>query len=145
MAYYETTIAVDPEIGEAATAEVVGRARDTIGTNGGRVTQDVVWGLRDLAYTIQKRRRGTFHVFEFEGNGKTVAELERGLRISESVLRYITVRVPEGRPPLDFSRPRREGEMGEGGGRRSRSDEGGNIDDLGAGEGLDADMADGID
>ncbi len=122
MAFYETTIAIDPEVGEATTAEVLGRARDMIGANSGRIVQDVVWGPRELAYAIRKRKKGTFHVFEFEGNGKTVSELERGLRISESVLRYLTIKVPEGRPPLDLTRPRRDYESNEGGGRRDRSD-----------------------
>jgi len=108
MQSYEAMIAYHPDLGEAGVKELVDRARQVIGANGGEVTQVVEWGLRDLAYRIQKQRRGMFYVIEFKGGGATVAELERNLRISDRVLRYITVKVDPNRPPLEPPRARRE-------------------------------------
>jgi small subunit ribosomal protein S6 len=108
MQSYEVMIAYHPDAGEAGIKELVDRARQVIAANGGEVSQVVEWGLRDLAYRIQKQRRGTFYVIEFKGGGATVSELERNLRISDRVLRYITVKVDPDRPPLEPPRARRE-------------------------------------
>lgn len=113
MRTYEITIALHPDLGEAGVKEQVDRAQEILSANGGSVKQVAEWGLRDLAYPIKKERRAVMYVIVFEGEGGTVAELERNLRISDHVLRYITIRVDPDRPPLDFGRPRR-GEGGEG-------------------------------
>ena len=63
---------------------------------------------------IKKEKRAVFYVVVFEGAGATVDELERQLRISDHILRYITVRVDPDRPPLDIGRPRRSSEEGDG-------------------------------
>lgn len=113
MRVYESTIAFHPEAGEAALKDLLERAKQAIAGEGGEVAQVHDWGLRDLAYPIRKQRRASFQIIEFKGNGRAVAELERNLRIFDSVLRYITVQVDPNRPPLDLHRARREG-MGEG-------------------------------
>lgn len=109
MRTYECTIALHPDLGDAGVKEQVDRIQSIIRENDGTVKQVADWGVRDLAYPIQKERRAAFEVVVFEGGGSTVAELERNMRISDHVLRYITVRVDPDRPPLDFGRPRREG------------------------------------
>jgi len=116
MRTYEITIALHPDLGEAGVKEQVEKVQEIISANEGSVKQVAEWGLRDLAYPIKKERRAVFQVVVFEGGGATVAELERQLRISDHVLRYITVRVDPDRPPLDIGRPRRaeDDESGEG-------------------------------
>lgn len=113
MRTYEITIALHPDLGDAGVKEQVEKVQEIITANQGSVKQVAEWGLRDLAYPIQKERRAVFQVVVFEGVGDTVAELERQLRIAEPVLRYITVRVDPNRPPLEIGRPRRD-ESGEG-------------------------------
>jgi small subunit ribosomal protein S6 len=108
MRSYEAMIAYHPDTGEAGLKELLDRAKQVIGTSGGEVSQVVEWGLRDLAYRIEKQRRGLYYVIEFKGTGATVAELERNLRISDRVLRYITVQVDPNRPPLEAPRSRRD-------------------------------------
>lgn len=124
MRSYESTIAFHPDAGESAQKDLLERAKQAIAAEGGEVSQICDWGLRDLAYPIQKQRRAAFHIIEFKGNGRAVAELERNLRIFDPVLRYITVQVDPNRPPLDMSRGRRdeggEGDMGDGDGPGSR-------------------------
>ncbi len=121
MRSYEAMIAYHPDAGEAGIKDLLERAKQVIAGNGGEVSQVLDWGARDLAYRIQKQRKATFYVIEFKGDGATVAELERNLRISDRVLRYITVQVDPSRPPLESPRARREvgaaaaEEMGEGG------------------------------
>lgn len=109
MSAYECTIAYDPETGEAGVKELLERARQIISDNGGEPRETHEWGVRELAYPIRKLKRGLFYVLEFHGGGQAVAELERNLRIADPVLRYITVKVDPNRPPLDLSKPRREG------------------------------------
>lgn len=115
MRTYEITIALHPDLGDAGVKEQVEKVQEIIAANQGSVKQVAEWGLRDLAYPIQKERRAVFQIVVFEGDGSTVAELERQLRIAEPVLRYITVRVDPDRPPLDIGRARRgDDESGEG-------------------------------
>lgn len=109
MSAYECTIAYAPETGEAGVQELLERARQIIAKNGGEPRETHEWGVRELAYPIRKEKRGLFYVLEFEGGGEAVSELERNLRIADPVLRYITVKVDPNRPPLDLSKPRREG------------------------------------
>jgi small subunit ribosomal protein S6 len=115
MRVYESTIAFHPEAGEAASKDLLERAKQAIAAEGGEVRQVFDWGLRDLAYPIRKQRRAAFQIIEFNGNGRAVAELERNLRIFDSVLRYITVQVDPNRPPLDVHAARRDGAPGEAG------------------------------
>ncbi|MFP6665248.1 MAG: 30S ribosomal protein S6 [Deltaproteobacteria bacterium] len=109
MPAYECMIAYHPETGEVGVQEQLERARQFIVAEGGEVSETHEWGTRDLAYPIQKQKRGLFYVIEFKGNGAAVAELERNLRIADSVLRYITVRVDPNRGPLELDgKPRRD-------------------------------------
>jgi small subunit ribosomal protein S6 len=130
MRVYESTIAFHPDAGESAQKDLLERAKQAIAAEGGEVAQVFDWGMRDLAYPIQKQRRAAFHIIEFKGNGRAVAELERNLRIFDSVLRYITVQVDPNRPPLDMQRGRRdsegpgEGDMGDIDGPGSRRGDG---------------------
>ncbi|HEY8516357.1 MAG TPA: 30S ribosomal protein S6 [Candidatus Binatia bacterium] len=113
MRSYESLIAYHPDLGEAAIKEQIERVKQIITGNGGEVTQAVEWGLRDLAYRIQKQRRAFYVIVTFKGTGATVSELERNLRISENVLRYMTTQVDPNRPPLELHKPRREATEGE--------------------------------
>ena len=122
MRVYESTIAFHPDAGESAQKDLLDRAKQAIAAEGGEVAQVFDWGLRDLAYPIQKQRRAAFHIIEFKGNGRAVAELERNLRIFDSVLRYITVQVDPDRPPLDMQRARRDGGLGDGSGEGDMGD-----------------------
>lgn len=110
MRSYECTIALSAELGEEQVDEQIDKVGEIISTNGGSVKQVADWGMRDLAYDIRKERRAMFRVVVFDGSGATVDELERNLRISDHVLRYMTVRIDPDRPPLDLGRSRRAGD-----------------------------------
>ncbi len=95
MQQYETLFVLHPEVAEAHVRETIERAKKLLEGMGGQVGQVHEWGLRDLAYPIQKLRRGNYVVIEYAANGEAVRELERTLRIADEVLRYISVRAAE--------------------------------------------------
>ena len=95
---YETIYILRPDI-DAETADKVGtRLADVVGREAGRLTKVELWGRRRLAYDIGKQRRGVYMYLKYLGTGRTVAEIERNLRLADSVLRYQTVLVREDVP-----------------------------------------------
>src|SRR3954468_8292102 len=64
---------------------------------GGTITKAENIGRRQLAYQIGRKKEGFYVLFEVEGSGREIAELERRMRVNDQVLRYITVRVDEDR------------------------------------------------
>lgn len=88
---YETVYILRPDI-DADSAERVGsRVADVIGRESGRMTKVELWGRRRLAYEIKKNKRGIYVYLRYLGNGRTVSEVERNLRLTDGVLRYQTV------------------------------------------------------
>ena len=108
MRAYECTIAYHPELGADGVKEQIERTRQSITSKGGEDIQVHEWGMRDLAYPIQKLKRAQFYVIEYKGGGEAVAEVERNLRIADTVLRYLTIAVDPNRPPLELAGVRRE-------------------------------------
>ncbi len=90
---YESVFIAAPNISEDSVAKLVGGFEEIITTNGGTLMTTDKWGRRKLAYMINNFREGVYTVFEFEGDGATVNELERRYRLNDSVIRYLTVRV----------------------------------------------------
>jgi len=75
---------------------------------GGEVVRMDNIGLRNLAYPIQKRNEGHYVLFEVDGTGQEILELERRMRVNDMIMRYITVRVDEDRKKADKIRAKRE-------------------------------------
>lgn len=95
----------------------------------GKVTKREYWGLRNLAFRIKKNRKGHYVLMNIDAPPAAVAEMERNMRLSEDVLRHMTVRVDaleEGPSMILQRRDEREGREGRGEGRdrgRSRYEE----------------------
>ena len=68
---------------------------------GGSIVKTDVWGRRRLAYPINKKSEGIYVLFEIEGSGQEIAELERRMRVNDMIIRYMTVRVDEDRKAAD--------------------------------------------
>ena len=77
-------------------------------TEGGTVVKVENIGVRQLAYKIGKHTEGFYVLYEFEGSGKEIAELERRMRVNDTIIRYMTVRVDEDRKKADKIRAKRE-------------------------------------
>ena len=90
MRPYETLIVLSPALG-AEAQQLIDRVQDVIKTRGGQVDAAHDWGAKKLAYSIHKQTDGRFYLLEYQAEGDAVAEVERTLRITDGVLRYISV------------------------------------------------------
>ena len=103
---YEVLFIVRPDVGDAGLKEQVNRARQVLEQQGATAVTVHDWGLRDLAYDIAGHSRGAYVLIEYEAMPPAVRELERTLKLSDNVMRYISVRQVEGMAvPLDDSSP----------------------------------------
>ena len=90
MRPYETLIVLSPALG-AESQQLIDRVQEVIRARGGEVDASHDWGARRLAYPIHKQTDGRFFLLEYQAEGDAVAEVERTLRITDGVLRYISV------------------------------------------------------
>ncbi len=93
---YETIYILKSNIDPDEAAKIANRIPEVVDRLGGKVTKVDNWGKRKLAYPIQKNTRGIFVFVKYVGFNDLVAEIERNLRLFDSVIRYQTV-VHEGR------------------------------------------------
>jgi len=95
---YEILLLLDPELAEEKQADVVARLRDMIEKGGGTFQRHDVWGRRKLAYPIDKKEEGVYHLLSFTSSPETLDELSRVLKIDDDVMRHMATRRPEGGP-----------------------------------------------
>jgi len=95
MALYEHVFLARQDLSQAQVDALAASATEIIEANEGKVTKTETWGLKNLAYKIDRNRKAHFVLLNIEGPGSVVAELERQTRINEDVIRYMTVRVDE--------------------------------------------------
>ena len=105
---YEVIFIVDPDTQEDDMTKLTTNLSGVVTDQGGTVTRNEVLGRRQLAYRIGRKNEGVYHLFEIEGTGREIAELERRMRVSDQVLRYLTVRVDEDRQRAEKLRARRQ-------------------------------------
>ena len=94
---YEVLFIVDPAADDDEVAKITDNFKQIITDQGGIITRAETLGRRQLAYEILRKKEGIFVDIELEGSGKEIAELERRMRVSDRVLRYLTVRMDEDR------------------------------------------------
>jgi small subunit ribosomal protein S6 len=95
MPLYEHVFLARQDLSQAQVDALAAAATEIVEANQGKVTKTETWGLKNLAYKIDRNRKAHFVLLNIEGPGEVVAELERQSRINEDVLRYLTVRVDE--------------------------------------------------
>jgi len=91
MRRYETVLIVNPDLGEEQRQPVFDRIRELIPQKGGLLVEFEAWGMRKLAYEIQKKLRGYYARVDYCGSGELVSEMERQFRIDDRVMKYMTV------------------------------------------------------
>lgn len=91
--HYETVFIATPVLSEAQMKEAVVKFRSFIAENGGEIVHEESWGLRKLAYPIQKKTTGFYHLLEFKAAGELVDKLETQYRRDERIIRFLTVRL----------------------------------------------------
>lgn len=105
---YEVMYIIDPE----TTGEKIEKLNEAVGKlvekEGGEVVRMDDIGLKNLAYPIQKKDTGHYVLFEINGTGQEILELERRMRVNDMIMRYITVRVDEDRRKAEAIRNKRD-------------------------------------
>lgn len=90
MNRYETVFIATPVLSEQQVQEVVSKFRGVITENGGNMIHEEDWGLRKLAYPIQKKSTGFYFLLEFEAEGELINKLETQFRRDERIIRFLT-------------------------------------------------------
>ena len=93
MPLYESVYIARPDISPAQVEALTSDWTKILEDNGGKVTKDEYWGLKSLAYRIKKNRKGHYSLMNIDAPAAALAELERNMRLSEDVLRYLSIRV----------------------------------------------------
>jgi small subunit ribosomal protein S6 len=104
---YETTFILEPGLDETRMNEEIEKVSQWIRDLGGEVLDVQRWGKRRLAYEIGKRRDGVYTLILHQGSGPLVKELERRLRLNESVMRVLTVM----HVPPELTQPKADAEV----------------------------------
>ena len=94
---YEVMFIIDSGAPDDEVAQLSESFQRIVTDQGGTITKAETMGKRKLAYPIGRKNEGTYVLFEIEGSGREIAELERRMRVSDRIIRYITVRVDEDR------------------------------------------------
>jgi small subunit ribosomal protein S6 len=95
MRVYEVLFIVAPNVEEGDIESLVTQFSDIATNQGAQVTKVDRMGRRRLAYSIGKFNEGHYVVLTIEGTGSEIAEIERRMRVSDAVIRYITIRIDE--------------------------------------------------
>ena len=104
---YESVIILTPVLSDQQVQEAATLYRELITENGGQIVHEENWGLTKLAYPIQKKVTGFYHIFEFTAPGTDVEALELAYRRDERVMRYLTTRLDK--HALKYNERRRNG------------------------------------
>lgn len=101
MRRYELMLVMRPDTPDEQVDAIVDRTTRHVTTAGGQIVKRSPWGRRRLAYPIGQHREGSYHILLFDAPSGAVLELERGLNISEDVIRHLVTRIerPAARRP----------------------------------------------
>jgi small subunit ribosomal protein S6 len=106
MNQYETVFIATPVLSEAQFKEAVTKFSNLITENGGEMINDEDWGLKKLAYPIQKKSTGFYHLFEFKAEPSFIEKLELEYRRDERVIRFLTFKLDK--YAIEYSEKRRK-------------------------------------
>jgi small subunit ribosomal protein S6 len=95
MPLYETVFIARQDMTPAQVDELAANCAATIKDGEGKVVKTDNWGLKTLAYKIQKNKKGYYVLMNIDAPAPAVLEMERQIRLNEDVLRYMTIRVDE--------------------------------------------------
>ncbi len=108
MRTYEELFIVKPDATEEETDQVVEQVRSVIVSGGGAVDKLDKWGVRKLAYRVKKQHEGFYVLVQFSSSPEAVKEIERRLRVSDLVLKFLTVRIDEKLKRIEKRKKQRE-------------------------------------
>ena len=93
MNHYETVFILNPVLSDTQIKETVEKYEDFLVSRGAKMIAKEDWGLKKLAYPIQNKKSGFYHLFEYTVDGEVIAPLEVEFRRDERFMRYLTVKL----------------------------------------------------
>ena len=110
MIDYEILLMLDPDLPDSRQEEIVKRTRDLVEKGGGTWGGQDPWGRRKLAYEIDKKADGVYHLLTFSAEAETLDEISRVLKIDDAVMRHLATRRyrPGSTQPVAVGGPARE-------------------------------------
>ena len=93
MPLYESTFVVRQDVSRSDVSKLTESFKEIVAAGGGKVVKDEYWGLRNLAYKINKNRKGHYVMLALNAPHEAVKELERNIGLHEDVIRHLAVRV----------------------------------------------------
>jgi len=90
---YETLVLLSPELAEDNRKELLDNLTSIVDREGGKMVETDDWGVRQLAYPVQKQTRGYYVRLVYDAPGAVVAELERNIRITDGIFKFMTVKL----------------------------------------------------
>jgi len=91
MNHYETVFILNPVLSEIQVKETVAKFEEFLASRGAKMISKEDWGLKKLAYEIQNKKSGFYHLFEYTVPGEVILPLETEFRRDERVMRFLTV------------------------------------------------------
>lgn len=91
--HYETVFIMTPVLSADQTKETVEKFKTLLTDSGAKIVNEEDWGLKKLAYPIQKKSTGFYQLFQFEAEGDIIAKLELAFKRDERIMRFLTVKL----------------------------------------------------
>ncbi len=107
---YETVFILTPILSEAQVGDAVDKFRSILTENGAELVHEENWGLRKLAYPIQKKSNGFYHLLEYTAPGTVIDILETAFRRDERIMRFLTVALDK--HAIAYNEKKRKGLVG---------------------------------
>ena len=104
MNCYETLFVVKPTLTDEETATAIAKVKDVLAKEGAELVATDDMGMRKLAYPVDKHARGYYTVLFYKGEGTLINELERNLKISEDVIKFLTVKYVKNKEIAQFDK-----------------------------------------
>lgn len=95
MRLFETLVLLSPELASDAREGIINNLTGIIERDGGKIVEVDIWGMRDLAYPVHKLMRGFYVRLVYEAPAPLVAELERNIRITDGIFKFLTVKLED--------------------------------------------------
>jgi len=93
MQQYETVIILTPLLSEEVSKEAIAKFRNILTEGGAEIVHEDNWGLKKLAYPIEKKTTGFYHLIEFKAPGELISKLEVEYKRDERVMRFLTIKL----------------------------------------------------
>ena len=105
---YETVFIITPVLSDEQTKEVVKKFKDLLKDTGANITHEENWGMRKLAYPIQKKSTGFYYLVEFDAEPSVILPFETEFRRDERIIRFLTTKMDKNH--IEFAESRRDRE-----------------------------------